>query len=33
MVGFDIIVPPEPHLTAALGAAVIAREKLKVPKV
>lgn len=33
MVGFDIIVPPEPHLTAALGAAVIAREKLKVPKI
>jgi len=28
IVGFDIIVPPEPHLTAALGAAVIAREKV-----
>ena len=27
IVGFDIIVPPEPHLTAALGAAVIAGEK------
>ena len=27
--GFDIVVPPEPHLTAALGAAVIARERLK----
>ena len=27
--GFDIVVPPEPHLTAALGAAVIAREKVK----
>jgi len=25
--GFDIVVPPEPHLTAALGAAVIARER------
>jgi predicted CoA-substrate-specific enzyme activase len=32
VVGFDIIVPPEPHLTAALGAAVIARERVKVPK-
>ncbi len=28
IVGFDIIVPPEPHLTGALGAAVIAREKV-----
>ena len=27
--GFDIVVPREPHLTAALGAAVIAREKVK----
>lgn len=27
--GFDIVVPPEPHLTAALGAAAIAREKVK----
>jgi len=27
--GFDIVVPPEPHLTAALGAAVIAGEKVK----
>jgi len=26
--GFDIVVPPEPHLTAALGAAVIARERV-----
>ncbi len=26
--GFEIIVPPEPHLTAALGAAVIARERI-----
>ena len=26
--GFEIIVPPEPHLTAALGAAVIARERV-----
>ena len=26
--GFDIIVPPEPHLTAALGAAVMARERV-----
>ena len=28
--GFDIIVPPEPHLTAALGAAIIAREMAKI---
>ena len=27
--GFEIIVPPEPRLTAALGAAVIAGEKVK----
>ena len=27
--GFDIVIPPDPHLTAALGAAVIAREKVK----
>jgi len=27
--GHDILVPPNPHLTAALGAAVIAMEKLK----
>lgn len=26
--GFEIIVPPEPHLTAALGAAVIARDRV-----
>jgi (R)-2-hydroxyacyl-CoA dehydratese activating ATPase len=26
--GHDILVPPSPHLTAALGAAVMAREKL-----
>jgi predicted CoA-substrate-specific enzyme activase len=26
--GFEIIVPPEPRLTAALGAAVIARERI-----
>ena len=26
--GFDIVVPEEPHMTAALGAAVIAREKV-----
>ena len=31
--GFNIIVPPEPHLTAALGAAVIAREKLNMAEV
>jgi len=29
MVGFAIVVPEEPHLTAAIGAAVIAREKVK----
>jgi len=28
MVGFDIIVPPEPHLTAALGAAATAGERV-----
>ena len=27
--GFDIVVPQEPHLTASLGAAVIAAEKVK----
>lgn len=27
--GFDILVPDDPHMTAALGAAVIARERLK----
>ena len=27
--GFAIVVPPKPHLTAALGAAVIARKKVK----
>jgi activator of 2-hydroxyglutaryl-CoA dehydratase len=26
--GFDILVPDDPQLTAALGAAVIARERL-----
>jgi len=35
--GFDIMVPADPYLTAALGAAVIARERtegfIKVPKV
>jgi len=29
MVGFAIVVPEKPHLTAAIGAAVIAREKVK----
>jgi predicted CoA-substrate-specific enzyme activase len=29
IVGFEIVVPEEPHLTAAIGAAVIAGEKLK----
>jgi len=29
IVGFAIVVPEEPHLTAAIGAAVIAREKVK----
>ena len=27
--GYDILVPPEPHMTAALGAAIIAKENLK----
>ena len=27
--GFEIVVPEEPHMTAALGAAIIAREKVK----
>jgi activator of 2-hydroxyglutaryl-CoA dehydratase len=26
--GFPIIVPPDPHMTAALGAALIASERL-----
>jgi len=30
IVGFNIIVPEEPHLTAAIGAAVVAGEKFKV---
>lgn len=30
IVGFNIIVPKEPHLTAAIGAAVVAGEKFKV---
>jgi len=29
IVGFAIVVPEEPHLTAAIGAAVIAGEKVK----
>jgi len=29
IVGFNIVVPEEPHLTAAIGAAVIAGEKVK----
>ncbi len=29
MVEFDIIVPPEPYMTAALGAAVIAKERVR----
>jgi len=29
IVGFAVVVPEEPHLTAAIGAAVIAREKVK----
>ncbi len=33
IVGFNIIVPEEPHLTAAIGAAVVAGEKFKLPKV
>ena len=27
--GFDILVPDDPQLTAALGAAVVARERLR----
>ena len=30
MLGFDIVVPPEPCMTAALGAAVIAKERIKI---
>ena len=33
IVGFNIIVPEEPHLTAAIGAAVVAGEKFKLPKI
>jgi len=29
IVGYEIVIPKEPHLTAALGAAVIAGEKVK----
>jgi activator of 2-hydroxyglutaryl-CoA dehydratase len=27
--GHDILIPPEPHMTAALGAAMIAMESLR----
>jgi len=30
IVGFEIVVPEEPHLTAAIGAAVIAHERVKI---